>query len=151
MIHRLQDEDIALAVVSNQPAAAKGTHTLEELFSVDAAIKALLKCEEILIPTWHYCFHHPDGTDATLARSCDCRKPASGLLQAALDDLRITATKNVWMIGDSDADVGAGNALGVTTLLFEHPLTAHRRGALEPSFKATSVEAIDRILITHGT
>ena len=150
VIRRLQDEGIALAVVSNQPAAAKGTHTLDELLSVDEAIKALLEHENVTLPIWHYCFHHPDGTDTTLAYTCDCRKPASGLLRAALDDLGIPATKNVWMIGDSDADIGAGNAIGVTTLLYAHPLTGHRRGMLKPSFQAASVEAIDSILIDHG-
>lgn len=121
----LMDTGLPLIVVSNQPAAAKGKVGDEALQAVHARVVALLAAEGLEIADWRYCLHHPDALDPA-RRRCACRKPRPGLLEAAAVDHGLDLGAS-WMIGDTDADVGAGRAVGATTVLVEHPSTAHRR------------------------
>ena len=151
LLHELAAHDVPVAVVSNQPAAAKGTHTLEELSAVDAEVRRQLADRDVVIPIWEYCFHHPDGDDPVLGRACSCRKPAPGMLEAALAALRVPAGPDVWMIGDSDVDIAAGEALGLTTVLVEHPLTAHRRtGVTDPTTRVASTGHVSTLIRDHA-
>jgi len=134
-------------VVSNQPAAAKQTCSIDDLASVDARVRELLAAHGVEIGVWKYCFHHPQGTDPELGRRCECRKPEPGLLIDALADLGVPASKHVVIVGDSDADIGAGLALGLTTILVEHPNSAHRRGEQEPDFRVSSAAAWANVLM----
>ena len=115
-------------VVSNQPAAAKGKTTVEDLHAVNARVRELLAADGADIRTWKICLHHPEATVPELAGGCDCRKPAPGMLLEAASELGISLSGS-WIAGDSDADIGAGRAAGCRTVLVEHPLTAHRRSA----------------------
>jgi D-glycero-D-manno-heptose 1,7-bisphosphate phosphatase len=128
-----------LVVASNQPSAAKGTATREQLESVHREVRRLMMREGVVPDDWRYCFHHPEGVDEELGRVCDCRKPAPGLLLAAARDHEIDLAES-WMIGDGDADLRAGRAAGCRTVLVEHPATAHRRGA-EQSARAVDILA----------
>jgi D-glycero-D-manno-heptose 1,7-bisphosphate phosphatase len=147
-LRELRGLGVPLAVVSNQPSAAKGTATLEDLAAVHDAVVRLLAEEALEIDDWRYCFHHPAGADPELGRACDCRKPAPGLvLQAAealgLDD---AALGRSWLIGDSDVDVQAGRAAGLRTVLVEDPRSAHRRAGAEADARAGDVLGAARIV-----
>jgi D-glycero-D-manno-heptose 1,7-bisphosphate phosphatase len=115
-----------LVVASNQPAAAKGKTTPEELWAIHECVVGMLTAEGVAIDDWRYCFHHPQATDPALRGPCDCRKPAPGMLLAAGADHGIDLAAS-WMVGDSDGDVEAGRAAGCETVLVEHPGSAHRR------------------------
>lgn len=119
--------DVALAVVSNQPAAAKGTVPLSELEAVHERTVELLAQAGVIVDRWEYCFHHPAGVVAELTRDCDCRKPRSRLLIRALEATG-TPPERAWMVGDANTDVVAGHTIGTRTALIAHPLTSHRRG-----------------------
>ncbi len=147
-IRAIEARAIPIAVVSNQPAAAKQTHSLRELAEVDMRVRELLAERGIEIAVWRYCHHHPNGTDPVLAIDCDCRKPKPGLLVSALEALGVPASSTVVILGDGDADIGAGQALGIATVLVEHPASAHRRGTLEPDFRVTSAEQWSKVAAT---
>jgi D-glycero-D-manno-heptose 1,7-bisphosphate phosphatase len=121
----LSDTGLPLIVVSNQPAAAKGKVTDEDLRAVHLRVVELLAAEGLEIGDWRYCFDHPEALDVA-RRDCACRKPRPGLLRAAASDHGLDLAAS-WIIGDTDADVGAGRAVGATAVLVEHPSTAHRR------------------------
>ena len=123
---RLKDAGFLLVVVSNQPGAAKGKATLDDLWAVHARVAELLRDEGAEIDDWRYCFHHPDAVTAELRGPCDCRKPAPGMLlhAAAAHAIDLPAS---WMVGDRDTDVEAGCRAGCRTVLVEHPGSAHRR------------------------
>ena len=129
---------IPVAVVSNQPAAAKMTSSLRELLAVHDELQIQLRRLDARIDSWHYCFHHPSQTNSELAVSCRCRKPASGMLRAALHDLGVKRSRECWMVGDSDVDIVAGQAVGATTVLVKHPRTSHRRGHSNPDAEVSS-------------
>lgn len=122
----LAEAGFALVGVSNQPAAAKGTISLEQLLAVQERVLDLLGAEGVRFDGFYLCTHHPDAVVGDLRGPCDCRKPAPGmLLQAAADlDLDLAAS---WMVGDTDADVGAGRAAGCRTVLVENPDSGHKR------------------------
>jgi histidinol-phosphate phosphatase family protein len=73
----LNSKNYGLAIVTNQPSAAKGKTTKENLEKVHQLIveQAELKGGKIL--SSHICFHRAED-------HCACRKPKTGLLEDAL-------------------------------------------------------------------
>ncbi len=131
-LHRLSGCGYALVCVSNQPAAAKGKVSVEELQSIHERLVGLLADAGVRLDASLLCPHHPDGQAGPLRRACSCRKPAPGMLlnAAAAWSLELASS---WMIGDTDADVAAGSAAGCRTALIEYPRSAHKRlGAASP-------------------
>lgn len=136
----LRSTGAALVIVSNQPAAAKGTATVADLDAVHEEVMAQLHAAGADVDLALYCRHHPDGIDPRLGRACECRKPNPGLLIEAaccLSDIDLGAS---WLIGDSDVDVGAAHAVGAQAVLLAEPLSAHRRtGSANPERHEPSV------------
>lgn len=136
-----------LVGVSNQPAAAKGTISLDELHAIQARVVALLAAEDVRFDDFRLCLHHPEGTVPELSGPCDCRKPAPGMLLDAARGLGIDLARS-WMVGDTDGDVEAGRAAGCRTILVEHPDSAHKRTAqLRPDAVVTDLTAAARIIL----
>jgi D-glycero-D-manno-heptose 1,7-bisphosphate phosphatase len=125
-LRRLHDAGYVLVGISNQPAAAKGVVALERLREVQERVLELLAGEGVAPAAFRLCFHHPEGTVAELARICDCRKPAPGMLLDAANELGIDLGAS-WMVGDTDGDMAAGAAAGCRTILIENPDSAHKR------------------------
>jgi D-glycero-D-manno-heptose 1,7-bisphosphate phosphatase len=126
----------ALVCVSNQPAAAKGKATVHDLKAVHEEVLRLLAEQGVEIELSLLCLHHPAGTSPALSGSCQCRKPAPGMLLQAADELALDLASS-WMIGDTDTDIGAGRAAGCKTVLLEHQPSAHKRaGAVDPDVRA---------------
>ena len=113
----LRDAGFTLAIATNQPGAAKGQATRDEIARTNEALVAILAQEGVAIAGVEVCLHHPvggPGGEAVLVGPCDCRKPMPGMLLALL--ARTGADRaNTWMIGDSLVDVEAGEAAGVRT------------------------------------
>lgn len=149
-LRSLRDAGFVLVCVTNQPAAAKAKTSLAELERVQARVRELLSAEGVELDAWKMCPHHPQGTVPGLARACDCRKPAPGmLLEAAREhDLDLAAS---WIVGDTDADVLAGAAAGCRTVLVEHPGSAHKRvGSARPWLRARDLaDGAAQLLASH--
>jgi D-glycero-D-manno-heptose 1,7-bisphosphate phosphatase len=111
---------------SNQPAAAKGTVSLERLMAVQDRVLSMFAELGVQFDDFRLCLHHPEAVVPGLGGPCDCRKPKPGLLldAAAANEVDLAAS---WMIGDTDADILAGQAAGCQTVLIEHPGSAHKR------------------------
>jgi len=127
-LKRLKAAGWLLIGVSNQPAAAKGTTSLEQLEAVQAHVLELLAAEGVRLDDFKICWHHPDGVVGELSGPCRCRKPCPGLLLDAAAENRIDL-EDSWMIGDTDADVLAGKAAGCHTAVVENRASVHKRGA----------------------
>jgi len=117
-LKELSESGMALFIVSNQPAAAKGKVTLSELYDINLfMVKELMK-EGIEIAEVLICPHHPVGSSRTkekfLIRKCGCRKPEPGLLLRIMKKYNIDV-KRSYMIGDAYTDMLAGRNAGVKT------------------------------------
>jgi D-glycero-D-manno-heptose 1,7-bisphosphate phosphatase len=116
----------ALVCISNQPAAAKGKTTIDQLQAVHERVVELLARELVHLDASRLCLHHPDGVVAALSGSCDCRKPQPGMVLDATGALGLDLGTS-WLIGDTSADVEAGHRAGCGTVLIEYPDSAHKR------------------------
>jgi D-glycero-D-manno-heptose 1,7-bisphosphate phosphatase len=150
-LRRLTDAGYALVCVSNQPGAAKGKTTLDELLGLHERVLALLAAEGVRLEVSRLCPHHPDGVVEELSGPCDCRKPAPGMLldAARARGLDLEAS---WMLGDTDSDVQAGQAAGCRTVLIEYPPSAHKRlGGATPDLRAGDLaEGVAQLLDLRG-
>jgi D-glycero-D-manno-heptose 1,7-bisphosphate phosphatase len=143
----LADAGFALVCVTNQPAAAKGKATLEQLLAVHERVLELLEQEGAGLDASLLCPHHPQGVVPELSGPCECRKPAPGMLLDAADALELELAGS-WMLGDTDADVAAGQAAGSSTILIEYPGSAHKRaGAANPNLRAPDLTAAAAALL----
>ena len=139
-----------LVGASNQPAAAKGKVSLEQLQAVQARVLELLAQEGVSFARFQVCWHHPDANVAALAGPCACRKPAPGMLLEAMRELDIDPASS-WMIGDSDSDVAAAAAAGVRSILISHGASAHRRrGAVSPDVTVEDLGEAAAVIVGGG-
>jgi D-glycero-D-manno-heptose 1,7-bisphosphate phosphatase len=104
----LTEAGFGLAVVTNQPAAAKGKTTRRNLEAVHQAVLSGATCLGGRILSSHICFHRAED-------GCACRKPATGLLEEALAHNSGFDRDRAWMVGDGITDVQAGAALHLRT------------------------------------
>lgn len=125
-IRRIRSLDYRTVVVSNQPGAAKGKASHDDLLEAHERVVRLLAESGVAIDDYRYCLHHPDALDPHFSQVCECRKPKPGMLLQAAAALDIDVSRS-WMIGDSDSDAEAGRLAGCRTILVENPRSTHRR------------------------
>jgi D-glycero-D-manno-heptose 1,7-bisphosphate phosphatase len=101
-IEILRQQNYELVVATNQPDISRGLMLQTELDKMTQAVLAL-GVQQVLI-----CTH----SDEDL---CLCRKPKPGLLTRYLDS-RGFKPNEVWMIGDREVDMQAGEKVGAQTI-----------------------------------
>jgi D-glycero-D-manno-heptose 1,7-bisphosphate phosphatase len=114
-IRLLNDLNLPVIVVSNQPGIAKGHFDATILNSFDKKLSAALAAAGAHIDATYYCLHHPHASVKTLRKRCACRKPGIGLLTRAARELGIDLTKS-YMVGDGLTDIEAGSRAGCRTV-----------------------------------
>jgi D-glycero-D-manno-heptose 1,7-bisphosphate phosphatase len=114
-IRALNQLELPVVVVSNQPGIAKGKMTSALLSAITDKMQAELAAAGAQLDGVYYCLHHPDAVLSDYHLQCDCRKPKPGLLQRAANELGISLADS-WMIGDGLVDVQAGRAAGCVTV-----------------------------------
>ncbi len=146
-LRRLAAAGWLLVGVSNQPAAAKGAVSPEQMADVQARVLELLGAHGARLDDFRTCPHHPEGVVSGLAGPCDCRKPAPGMLLDAARELDIDLERS-WMIGDTDGDVLAGAAAGCRTVLIEQEASRHKRnGTGQPDAVVPDLPAAAALLL----
>lgn len=125
-VARLTEAGYGIAIVTNQPAAAKGKTTQDNLEAVHARVLEEVSAGGGRISSSHICFHRAED-------GCDCRKPAVGLLRAAFEAHPDRPREGAWMVGDGVTDVQAGRLLGLRTAFIGKPC-----GTLLSCFDETS-------------
>jgi histidinol-phosphate phosphatase family protein len=119
-IRRINQAGMLAVVATNQPVVARGDVSRTGLEQIHARLEALLGEGGAYVDRIYVCPHHPDkgflGEVGELKIECDCRKPKTGLIDAACRDLHIRRASS-WLIGDSIADLEAGRQAGLRTVL----------------------------------
>ena len=101
------DPDYKVVVVTNQAGIAKGLYTEADMRRLHRCMEDELEKLGVRVDAWYFCPHHPDYTGP-----CECRKPAPGMLLAAMRDFDAESAECV-MYGDKPSDEAAAIAVGV--------------------------------------
>lgn len=117
-LRQLQAEGYKLIVVSNQPGIAHGYFERAAVDRIGETLRERLSSRGVNMDGFHYCPHHPQGSQRRFAITCECRKPAPGMLRAAAEYHGI-ALETSWMVGDILNDVEAGNRAGCRSVLVD--------------------------------
>lgn len=133
-IRRLRDSGLAAVIVSNQSGVGRGLITTRDFERVHARVSELLAAQGVELDGYYYCPHAPDA-------GCDCRKPATGLIDRARGELDLASLGCV-LVGDKASDVEAGSAAGCKTVL----LGDAESPAVEPTWRASSWNEIVDLL-----
>lgn len=114
-------------IVTNQAGVARGYFDEDLVHEVHDAVRRQLAEAGARVDGIYYCPHHPEVGSEAYRRVCDCRKPKAGMLLRAQEEMGIDLGAS-YMIGDTVKDLGAGRAVGTTTVLV---LTGYGRGELQ--------------------
>lgn len=142
-LKKIKDAGYLLVLITNQSGIARGLITLEQLDQIHKKMQNLLLDYQVQFDAIYYCPHHPNFPLADGVSSCNCRKPAPGMLLKAAKELNIDLA-NSYMIGDKTSDVGAGINAGA------QPIFLGNKGICDCDTFSTLVDAIEFILNKKG-
>lgn len=153
-VRQLNRSGVLAVLTTNQPVLARGDVTVKGLEHIHARLETLLGAQRAYLDAIYYCPHHPDkgfeGEIQELKIVCDCRKPATGLIEQAVKEHAISHADS-WIIGDTTSDIELGRRAGVRTILLR---TGHAgcdgKYAHRADYTATSLlEAVQWITRDH--
>ena len=119
-LRRLREAGFLLILTTNQPVVARGEATWSDLDDIHHKLEWELGRAGAYLDAIYVCPHHPDagfpGERPELKIACDCRKPATGLIDAACRDFPVDRAAS-WMVGDSTRDVELARRAGLRSAL----------------------------------
>lgn len=112
-VRKIHEKGYYAIVITNQSGVARGLFTEEQLLEMNRYLT-----EQTGVDAVYYCPHHPKGKIERYRKICSCRKPNTGLLEAANRDFRIDM-EHSYLAGDRAGDILAGINAGLRTILLE--------------------------------
>lgn len=113
----LNDLNFYVFVVTNQSGVARGYYTEDDIQKLHQWMNEELSKIGASVNGFYYCPHLPEALIEKYRVSCDCRKPAPGLILQAMNDWPIDKEKS-FMIGDNNKDIEAAKNAGIKGHLF---------------------------------
>lgn len=110
---KLRERGFGIIVISNQSGIGRGMITMEQLNAVNSRVRELLLAEGCELDDIFFCPHTPSD-------NCNCRKPRTGMLEAACAKYDVDLQHSV-MVGDSQADIDMGRAFNLRTVQIRLP------------------------------
>ncbi len=108
-IRRLRQAGFGVCVVTNQSGIARGYFDLDRLARIHARLAELLAADGAQVDGVYICPHGPED-------DCACRKPLPGMIEQAAAEHGFDPAR-AFVVGDKEADVGMGRAVGAVTFL----------------------------------
>jgi D,D-heptose 1,7-bisphosphate phosphatase len=119
-LRSLRQAGYRLAVLTNQSVVARGEASEADVAGIHRRLQWELGKEGAYLDGIYVCPHHPDwgspGERIELKRECGCRKPATGLLERACEELLVDPARS-WMIGDQTGDIEMARRAGLRSVL----------------------------------
>lgn len=112
-IKKIHQKGYYAVVITNQSGVARGLFSEKKLQQMNDYLM-----RQTCVDAIYYCPHHPDGKIGKYRRVCHCRKPGTGMFEAACQEFDIDMDKS-YMAGDRASDIQAGQNAGVRTILLE--------------------------------
>ena len=100
-ISRLNRAGILVILATNQAGVARGYFPEELVGQVHRRLEELLAQEGAHLDAIYYCPHHPQVGPPPYRKSCNCRKPAGGMLLEAAEKFSIDLSRS-FMVGDKN-------------------------------------------------
>ena len=130
-------------IVTNQSGVARGLIHQQDLHAIHNFIKAEFKRHGIHLLGIYVCHDHPDN-------ATERRKPGAGMFLEAKAEYNLNLIQCL-MIGDSPADIQAGDMLGMETMLVltgRGKQTKHKlQGFINPTFTVSNIKEGSELLI----
>ena len=126
-----QKLEYKIVIITNQSGIARGYYNENDYRKLTEWMLGQFNDNGINILDTFYCPHDP-------ASLCECRKPKPGMFIEAKDKYNISM-KDSWMIGDSESDIKAANAAGISKTILV------RSGHLVDESNSNSKFTIDSI------
>lgn len=131
---RLKQAGFLTIVVTNQPEVGRGTMEQQVVEAMHEKMRRELPVDRVDV-----CYHPGHGMS-----HCDCRKPKTGLLVSAAQELNIDLAQS-WMVGDRWRDIDCGFAAGCRTIFIERGYAESLKHA--PDYRVKDLaEAAETIL-----
>ncbi|MBF0369573.1 MAG: D-glycero-beta-D-manno-heptose 1,7-bisphosphate 7-phosphatase [Magnetococcales bacterium] len=116
-VRSLNEAGFWVFVVTNQSGVARGYYDEAAVERLHGWMNRELAGEGARVDGFYYCPHHPTAGEGKYRRSCDCRKPAPGMLLRAIQEWPVNLADS-FMVGDKPSDMQAAAAAGVVGHLF---------------------------------
>ncbi len=120
----LQEAGLGIAIVTNQSGIGRGIFSEEDFQRFQAHFIQDFAAHGVRIEATYFCPHAPDA-------GCDCRKPATGLLERARRELDIDLEQS-WVVGDRPEDMECARRAGCRHVYVLTGQGASRTDELEP-------------------
>jgi D-glycero-D-manno-heptose 1,7-bisphosphate phosphatase len=115
-VRALNRAGLPVVVVTNQSGVARGFFPEPFVDDVHRLMSKRFEAGGAHVDAYYYCPHHPDGAVAQYSQRCDCRKPASGLVDRSARDLNLDPARS-FVVGDTWSDMELAKAVGARGIL----------------------------------
>jgi D-glycero-D-manno-heptose 1,7-bisphosphate phosphatase len=129
-----------LVVITNQSGVGRGFFSLDRVIAMNERLTAMVDEAGAKLSAIYFCPHTPDA-------GCDCRKPALGLMNRAVAELKFDP-KYAIVVGDKDSDMEFGRRAGARTVLLARNLPA-AIARPEPDIVAPNLLEAARTIVTR--
>jgi len=113
----LNENDIAVVVITNQSGIARGMFTVADYEAVRDRVAQVLGVHGARIDASYFCPHYP-----VVSGACGCRKPGRQLFDQAIAELDLAPATSMFA-GDRARDVLPARTFGGTAYLIPAPST----------------------------
>jgi len=117
-IARLNRAGWPVAIITNQGGIGMGYLTEGMLEKIHERLEQVLARDGAHLDAIYYCPHMADAKLTEYRNDCCCRKPGTGMLEAAHAELGIDLSRSI-VVGDRTTDILAGMTAGCTTILVQ--------------------------------
>lgn len=128
LVRQAHLQDYLPVVVTNQAGIGRGYYSEDDFLAYTAWIHGCFAARGTPLLATYWCPHHPQAGTGNYNVACHCRKPAPGMLLAAIERFDIDPARSL-LLGDSATDVAAAQAAGVRG----HLLTQDQWGEAMPA------------------
>ena len=126
-IRLLNTHGFKTVVVTNQSGVARGYFPESLVKRIHEKMEVLLEREGVHLDGVYYCPHHPDIGNPPYRQRCQCRKPATGMVEDAVRRFDIDCSKS-YVVGDRRGDIEFSRKIGAKGILV---LTGYGKGEWE--------------------
>ncbi len=119
--------DLRVIVVTNQSGVARGYYEESLVLDLHRNLVEQMKKQDAIIDAIYYCPHHPTEGSGKYLLDCDCRKPAPGMINRAVDDFDLDLERSL-MVGDRYKDIVFASNMHMKSALV---LTGYGKGEYE--------------------